>query len=191
MRIIAGASKGRRLFSPTKQKRNLIRPTSDRAREALFNIISRRIINARVLDLFAGTGALGLEALSRGAEQCLAVDNNHEALKLIRSNSDACSVADKLTLVKKNLRNGLYFLENFKPDAGFSLIFLDPPYNKGLSLKILKELADGFLLAVESTVIIEENVEIMLPVKSGCLSLQDKRVYGGTGFWFYTRNQGS
>ena len=191
MRIISGTAKGRRLFSPTKQKRNLIRPTSDRAREALFNIISRKIIKARVLDLFAGTGALGLEALSRGAEQCLAVDNNQEALKLIRTNSDACSVADKLTLVKKDLRNGLDFLRTVKPAAGFSLIFLDPPYDKGLSLKILKELADGILLTVEPTVIVEENVEIKLPAKSGCLSLQDKRVYGGTGFWFYTRHPGS
>lgn len=187
MRIIAGTAKGRRLSGPAKMKRSLIRPTSDRAREALFNIISQKIIGAQVLDLFAGTGALGLESLSRGAAACLAVDNNKESLRLIRGNSAACFFADKLTLIKRDLRKGLIFLQNFKPVSGFSLVFLDPPYNKELSSKIFKELADGSLLATQATVIIEEDGEVELPSGAGCLSLHDKRIYGGTGFWFYTR----
>ncbi len=188
MRIIAGSAGGRRLFSPAKQKRNLIRPTSDRAREALFNIISNKVNGARVLDLFAGTGALGLEALSRGAESCLAIDNNKEALRLIRANSKACNFADKFTLVKRDLRKGLGFLHSFKRKPGFSLIFLDPPYNKELSIKLLKELASGGFTARGAAVIIEEDEKVNLPDRAGCLSLHDKRIYGGTGFWFYTGN---
>ena len=142
MRIIAGTARGRRLYSPAKKKRSLIRPTSDRAREALFNIISQRINGALVLDLFAGTGALGLEALSRGAAHCLAIDNSPESLRLIRANSAACSFADKLTLVKRDLRKGLGFLQSMVSDQGFSLVFLDPPYGRKLSLRLLEELAD-------------------------------------------------
>jgi 16S rRNA (guanine966-N2)-methyltransferase len=140
-----------------------------------------------VLDLFAGTGALGLESLSRGAAACLAVDNNKESLQLIRRNSAACFFTDKLTPIKRDLRKGLIFLQNFKPASGFSLVFLDPPYNKELSSKILKELADGALLATQATVIIEEDDEVEPPSGAGCLALHDKRTYGETGFWFYTR----
>ncbi len=185
MRIIAGVARGRRLLSPAKNKQNLIRPTSDRAREALFNILGPRIAGARVLDLFAGTGALGLEALSRGAASCLAVDNNPESLRLIRANSEACNFAGRLTPVKRDLRHGLDFLRDFKKGAGFSLVFLDPPYNRELSLKILEELGAGILLEPGATVIAEEAAEVKAPDRKGCLALLDKRIYGGTAFWFY------
>ena len=190
MRIIAGTARGRRLYSPAKKKRSLIRPTSDRAREALFNIISQRINGALVLDLFAGTGALGLEALSRGAAHCLAIDNSPESLRLIRANSAACSFADKLTLVKRDLRKGLGFLQSMVSDQGFSLVFLDPPYGRKLSLRLLEELADRALVAAGARVIVEEAAEVILPERPGCLTLEDKRVYGETGFWFYSVSQG-
>ncbi len=77
----------------------------------------------------------------------------------------------------------------FKPEPGFSLVFLDPPYNKELSIKLLKELASGGLTAQGAEVIIEEDRDVSLPDRQGCLTLHDKRIYGGTGFWFYTGNQ--
>ena len=86
MRIIAGQAKGRRLQTPARSRGLVIRPTADRAREALFSILGRQIEGANVLDLFAGTGALGLEALSRGAAQAVLVDNNPQALQVIKKN---------------------------------------------------------------------------------------------------------
>ena len=111
MRIIAGTAKGRRLFSPGRHKNNLrIRPTSDRARESLFNILGPLPVKgARVLDLFAGTGALGLEALSRGAEQAVLVDNDSGAITLIHKNITICGFSERTSVLRRDLMKGLFF----------------------------------------------------------------------------------
>lgn len=187
MRIIAGTLRGRRLINPSGGKQNLlIRPTADRAREALFNIIGQRVLEARVIDFFAGTGALGLEALSRGAATAVFVDNQASALKLIENNISHFGLFDRSLIIKWDLSKGLSFLRKIAPDKGFSLIFLDPPYGKGLALKTLYELAACAYLAKDALVIAEDNSKESLPSDVGILVLEDKRCYGDTGFWLYS-----
>jgi 16S rRNA (guanine966-N2)-methyltransferase len=121
LRIVAGDLKGRRLASPTWTG---LRPTSDRLRETLFNIVGRTCVGASVLDAFAGTGAIGIEALSRGAAHVMFVDHDPRALALIRQNLDRCGVTDRYTIQRMDLaRSGLPAF----PTA-FDLMFLDPPY---------------------------------------------------------------
>lgn len=186
MRIIAGAAKGRRLFSPeTRSKRQLIRPTSDRAREALFSIIGPFVQNVLVLDLFAGTGALGLEALSRGARSTLFVDKNRSVTDLISRNIEKCGFSEASTVVKRDLTKGLSFLKKFTPPDGFTLVFLDPPYVKKMGHTVLFELGKGEFINNQCMVIAEDNSGEEFPDEIGILHLYDQRHYGDTGFWLY------
>lgn len=191
MRIIGGAARGRRLQTPAKKTSKFsgqpIRPTADRAREALFSIIGREFKGATVLDLFAGTGALGLEALSRFARQAVFVDNNPQAVKLIEKNIELCGFSDRALVLKRDLSKGLYFLEKQLPEISFSVIFIDPPYRKGLSETILHEIENTNLLSTDVLVVVEEDALSELPSKVNELKLVDQRCYGEAGFWFYRR----
>lgn len=191
MRIIGGRVKGRRLRSPSKNKTKgftqLIRPTADRAREALFNIIGREIEKARVLDLYAGTGALGLEAISRGAELAVFVDSSTAAIQIINKNINLCGFSEKTLIFKRDLSKGLSFLEKELPKGTFQVVFVDPPYRKGLSVFMLRVLGKSFLLDSQALVVIEEDVFAELPNEVDNVTLVDRRRYGETGFWFYQR----
>jgi 16S rRNA (guanine966-N2)-methyltransferase len=185
LRIIAGIARGRRLTTPIRTKgRPLIRPTSDRAREALFSIIGSETEGARVLDLFAGTGALGLEAVSRGAAQVVFVDRHRQAVSLIRENIALCRFDDQAVVLERDLLKGLSFLHE-QPGPTFSLIFLDPPYGEGLTSRLLAEIAAADCLAAGGLVVAEDAAGESLPEKCGGLVLIDQRRYGDTGFWFY------
>ena len=190
MRIIGGTAKGRRLQTPPKSTakrtgRPVIRPTADRAREALFSIIGSEVENGVVLDLFAGTGALGLEALSRGARSVVFVDKNSQSIKLIQKNIELCGFSDRSSVIKRDLAKSLSFLEKILPGKEFSIIFIDPPYKKGLSFSMMKELSSGALLAPSGLVIVEDDADIELPKSMGLLTLIDQRQYGDTGFWLF------
>jgi 16S rRNA (guanine966-N2)-methyltransferase len=189
LRIISGFAKGRKLFSPPA-KSTLIRPTSDRAREALFNILGRFVEDAKVLDLFAGTGAIGLEAFSRGASAVLFIDREPLAIALIQKNANLCLAS----------HHGSTFVDIQQQDLGdsraiqalslsspgqFDLIFADPPYNSELSLSILDAIDKSQILAEKGKLIIEERFNISLPARLSRLILVDKRKYGENGFWFY------
>ena len=126
IRIIAGRWKGRRITITTEG----IRPTGDRVRETLFNWLMPHIRDARCLDLFAGTGAMGIEALSRGAELAVFIENYNNACSVIKQNITTCSLDNKATLIKWDIQRNLDRIKSFKP--GFTLIFIDPPYNKQL-----------------------------------------------------------
>ncbi len=203
MRIISGWAKGRKLFTPPARN-NSIRPTSDRAREALFNILGEQVVGAQVLDLFAGTGALGVEALSRGAEGVCFVDFLPQALELITKNIQICMDAlyhqqsllqqgtvhpeplKPVTLLKHDLRRGLpYFSEKMRSTQGFDLIFVDPPYSQGLSRQLLLALDNSTLLHKQTMVVVEDRAKEALPEKLTRLALVDQRKYGEAGFWFY------
>lgn len=193
MRIISGQARGRKLFTPGHSAG--IRPTSDRAREALFSIIGQRVEKACVLDLYAGTGALGLEALSRGAEEVLFIDNSHAALALTRRNLELCNVKNALSkeprslIVKHDLRRGITLSQEMLRHCteGFDLIFLDPPYGKGLAEKTLLDIDSSDLCAQDSLIIAEEASGVTLPDSfPRQLKLKDQRRYGDTRFWFYT-----
>jgi 16S rRNA (guanine966-N2)-methyltransferase len=153
MRIVGGRLKGRSLASPASRD---IRPTADRLRESLFNILIHAyddpIGGARVLDLFAGTGALGIEAISRGAKFALFVDNGAEARALMRNNVEALGLGG----VTKVYRRDATQLGPAHPVEPFSLVFLDPPYAMGLADKALASLRDGGWLTPGALLIVEE-----------------------------------
>ena len=178
MRIISGKRRGMRLASVGKGDIDAhLRPTSDRVRENIFNTLGggaygNPIHNARVLDLFAGTGALGLEAWSRGAAHVTFVDDGTKALSILRQNVDLCRAdAETETLRRNATRLGSCSV------TPFDLVFLDPPYGKGLGEKALKSAVNGGWLAKESLIIWEENSR-QIPPES--FEFQDHRRYGDT-----------
>ena len=184
LRIIAGKYKGLRL--DTLRGRRL-RPTADRVREAIFNILGYDLSELWVLDLFAGTGAMGLEALSRGAGFVVMVEQHPAAIRLIGRNLAACGNPEHVRVYKLDLRRGLKGLR--KQDYSFDLVFLDPPYGRGLSQRCLDQLGTGKLLNTAATVVSEHAVEENLTSTYGCLHLQTMRIYGTTGVSFYKRGE--
>lgn len=153
VRIVAGKFKGRRLTEP---KSDAIRPTSDRARETMFNILQHgcnvSFEGARILDLFAGTGALGLEALSRGAAFCLFVEDAAEARALIRTNVETFGQMGHTKIYRRNATS----LGASEGLGTFDLALLDPPYDKGLGEAALQALAQGGWLRADAIVVLEE-----------------------------------
>lgn len=185
MRIIGGSAKGRRLRAPGRQFGLAVRPTSDRAREALFNIIRAEVAAAAVLDLFAGTGALGLEALSRGAASVLFVESDRAVAELIHCNAELCGFADRTRLVARDLSRGISFLKALTPPGGFDLVFLDPPYGHGLAEKVLTELPTLDIVKQSGLLVAEAGSKETLPAMAGPFGCVDQRRYGETGFWLY------
>ena len=153
MRIVGGRLRGRALAAPKSQS---IRPTADRLRESLFNILMHAygdpVTGARVLDLYAGTGALGLEAVSRGAAFALFVDDGAEARALLRQNVEALGLA----AVTRIFRRDATKLGPAHPIEPFSLVFLDPPYGKGLAEKALTSARQGGWLTDNALIVVEE-----------------------------------
>jgi 16S rRNA (guanine966-N2)-methyltransferase len=153
MRIVGGTFRGRALAGPSSLA---IRPTADRLRESIFNILAHAygdpVTDARVLDLFAGTGALGLEALSRGATFALFVDDGAEARAIIRQNVQTLGVAG----VSRIFRRDATKLGDVHPNDPFSLVFLDPPYGKGLAEKALASARAGGWLTDDALVVVED-----------------------------------
>ena len=185
MRIISGSARGRKLLAPGQRFGALIRPTSDRAREAIFSILATKVVGARVLDLYAGTGALGLEALSRGALSTVFVDGQRSVIALIDRNIALCNFAERATVLQRDLTRGLAFLTAMQPAGGFDLVFLDPPYGSTLALNSLESLANGNFLAAKGIVVLEDAAEAQYPEIMGSLACFDRRRYGEAGFWLY------
>jgi 16S rRNA (guanine966-N2)-methyltransferase len=189
VRIVSGIARGRALFTPPTNESN-IRPTSDKAREALFSILGRVVDGAKVLDLFAGTGALGLEAFSRGAASVVFVDVDRKARELIRRNISRLfsdfSNDETLQVLADDLSGTLWQskLRRLAPQ-GFDLIFADPPYGQDLSLATLVALDKSPLLAESGMLVLEERFNIALPQQLHRLCQVDQRRYGETGLRFY------
>ncbi|MEL7253366.1 MAG: 16S rRNA (guanine(966)-N(2))-methyltransferase RsmD [Pseudomonadota bacterium] len=181
MRIIGGSFRGRRLASVGKGDAAAhLRPTSDRVRESLFNIIESNhadaLDGAIVLDVFAGTGALGLEALSRGADHVTFIDQGRAALKLLHANIATCGAEGATRVVPRDAR---------KPGPAAqpaSLIFLDPPYGKALGERALAALAENDWIAPGALIIWEDNAPVVAPPSFTAL---DERRYGDTVIKLY------
>ena len=152
MRVITGTARGRRLKTPENYD---IRPTTDNVKEALFNIIQFDIEGRRVLDLFAGTGQLGIEALSRGAKSCVFIDESREALKIVRENLKTCGLTG--TVLQQNA------VDYLRQGGTFDLIFVDPPYDAGLYEPVLKTLNSVDNLSDGGIIICEARRETVLP----------------------------
>ncbi|HEY7957651.1 MAG TPA: 16S rRNA (guanine(966)-N(2))-methyltransferase RsmD [Polyangia bacterium] len=184
MRIIAGTAGGRRLRTP---RGDATRPTADRVREALFNILlARGPAPERVLDLYAGTGALGLEALSRGAHQAVFVDEAEDAIALISENALALGFSAACQPVRERVHT---FLKR-PPAAPFGWIFLDPPYATRPSEKemdrALALLGAGRWLAPDGVVVAEHEWRTAPAERHGALALSDRRRYGQTAVSIFT-----
>jgi len=188
VRITGGSARGRKLLSP---KSDQIRPTCDRVREALFNILGSDLQGARVLDCFAGTGALGIEALSRGADFALFVDQSLEAGRLIESNLRSTMATPRAAFERLNLASVTSLrpiLRHLPPGSHFDCIFMDPPYRKDLALKVLTMIDQDDILEPGGMVVAEEQFQVALPQCIGTLHLMDHRRYGETGLWFFKRD---
>ena len=181
MRIIGGRFGGRTLAAPKSQN---VRPTSDRLRESLFNILAHGydddpITGVRVLDLFAGTGAFGLEAMSRGAAFALFIDDGAEARALIRQNVEALGLGGITRIFRRDATR----LGDVHPNEPFGLVFLDPPYRKGLAEKSLVSLRDGGWLTPGARVIVEEAADAGFAPPQGYAEIERRR-YDDTEFTF-------
>ncbi|MDT8336109.1 MAG: RsmD family RNA methyltransferase, partial [Desulfurivibrionaceae bacterium] len=132
-----------------------------------------------------GTGAMGLEALSRGSVGAVFVDDTAAATRLIKKNLDLCNFSDRARVVKRDLLKSLAFLGKLRPLAGFDLIFVDPPYRREISIKIMNNLGKSTLLAKDGLLIVEEAGEIELPDDLGNLTMIDRRLYGDTAIHLY------
>lgn len=180
MRIVAGKFRGRRLEAPETSG---IRPTADRVREALFSIIASRVPGALVLDLFAGTGALGLEALSRGAIRAVFVDQGAEAVRIIRANVRRLGVSDQAEVLHGDVSRFARRLA--ERNACFDLLFMDPPYGKGY-IEITMPLLG--VLALPHALLIAEHPAKAVPPES-CAEWHhvDTRTYGDSAISFYSQ----
>lgn len=176
MRIVGGRLRGRILHAP---KSRAIRPSADRLRESLFNILAHAygdpVNGARVLDLFAGTGALGLEAMSRGAEFALFVDDAAEARALIRENIAALGLGGVTRIFRRDAAK----LGPAHPLQPFTLVFLDPPYGQGLAERALASAAEGQWLAPGALIVVEESRDARFAPPQG-FAESERRVYDDT-----------
>jgi len=181
MRIIGGTLKGKRLSS---LRGNHIRPTADRLRESIFNILSGRIAGASVLDLFSGTGAFGIEALSRGAAFAVLIDKYRNAVRLIEKNVRACALEKKAKIIQWDITRNLKCLGAFKQI--FELVFMDPPYGQMTLAKTLKNLDRSDSLNQGALLVIEHSMLEQLDFETGRFSVTDQRKYGKTLVSFLT-----
>ncbi|OAT81833.1 16S rRNA (guanine(966)-N(2))-methyltransferase RsmD [Desulfotomaculum copahuensis] len=183
MRVIAGTARGRRLKAPRGWPG---RPTADRVKEALFNILAARVPGSSFLDLFAGTGNVGIEALSRGAERAVFVEKDGRAVRAIEENLAATGLEGRAQVLKRDMPAALAEM------AGrncFDLIFVDPPYGRALEKKALDLIGGNGLLASGGWVIVESGKREILPREAAGLILFRQERYGDTMLSLYVPAQ--
>jgi 16S rRNA (guanine(966)-N(2))-methyltransferase RsmD len=179
LRIIAGRLKGRRLITPTWEG---LRPTSDKLRETLFNVIAPRVAGARVLDGYAGTGALGIEALSRGASDVAFIEQDPRAARLIAENLAHCGLTDGYVIIRAPVERGLASLRAGAAFMPFDLMLLDPPYDEHLEA-VLGAVAGA--LAPGGLVVLEHARRQQPPARAGRLALRRDLTSGDSALAFY------
>ena len=179
MRVIAGQLRGFVIRAPAG---SVARPTYDRVRESVFSIIEPTIDGAAVLDLFAGSGSLGIESLSRGANRATFVEIDPAILSVVRGNVERLGLAGQCRLIRGD---ALTVLKRAVPGGPFNIAFVDPPYSSGLAARALELLADGGNLAHEAIVVVEHASADTLPEVVGRLGLSRSKRYGSTAVDFY------
>lgn len=181
MRVISGSARGRTLKSPGEATR----PITDRVKTSLFNILSTRVIDANVLDLFAGAGSVGIEALSRGARAATFVELDRQALDAIRANLTLTRLADRARIVRQDV---FKFIAQSAPDK-YDLIYVAPPQYKGLWVKTLAALDRGDLLAPGGTIVAQIHPKEYAAMELERFEVVDRRKYGSTLLCFYRTRQ--
>ena len=185
MRVISGTIKGRRLQTVSGCA---VRPTSDRVKESMFNILADRCRDAKVLDLYAGSGALGIEAISRGAGSVVFIDSSKHALTVLRQNLKHCNIEKQARVIRHNIERNLNCLE--ESGLSFDMIFMDPPYRRNLVAKTLRHLMRCDVLANHGIIIAEHEPRCPIDLSGICLTLIDTRRYGSTQLSFFTESHG-
>ncbi len=178
MRVITGEARGRKLLEPSGRD---IRPTTYKVKEAMFNIVQFAVPGARVLDLFAGTGQLGIEALSRGARECVFVDRSQEAQQLIKRNLEAVGFLPRACAIRTD---SLTYLQS---GGQFDLVFVDPPYGAGLLEKVLEQAWTYNTLKKDGIMICESDKSLTLSPPEGRCSVKREYLYGRVKLTTITR----
>lgn len=179
MRVISGTAKGTKLNSIESLS---TRPTLDRVKEALFNIIQTHLQCSNVLDLFAGSGALGIEALSRGAENCTFCDKSYEAVKMLKQNLQKTKFENKATVLIKDYKKSIKILEKDK----FDIIFIDPPYKQNIAVDSIKLILEHNIFAKDGIIVLETDEEEreIKELENINLEVYDVRKYGRVSLIF-------
>ncbi|MDH4162097.1 MAG: 16S rRNA (guanine(966)-N(2))-methyltransferase RsmD [Nitrospirota bacterium] len=181
MRVTGGTGRGKRLRVPAGDR---VRPTSDKVKQALFNILGDRVTGTAFLDLFAGAGGVGIEALSRGASRVVFVDDDRKSLKVIRLNVEDSGFGDRAEVIAAKAES---FIR--KSEERFAVIFLDPPYSLEIR-PLLEQIADSDLLEPDAVVVAEHFKKQSSPAQAGMLTRYREAVYGDTVLAFYKKETG-
>lgn len=179
VRVISGSARGLKLNTPGDDR---VRPTTDRVKESMFNIVQDWVYDSQVLDLFAGSGALGIEALSRGASQAVFCDNSLDSIKIIKSNIEKARVADRSQIVSGDFKRCLRDME--AKNQSFDMIFVDPPYYEGLFEEVLDTIRSCKILKKDGIVIVEHDAKKPIGQVEG-LEVYKEKKYGITMLTFY------
>ena len=180
MRVISGKARGLKLNTP---KNDDVRPTTDRVKESLFNMINSYIMESDILDLFAGTGSLGIECLSRGANQCIFVDNSKESINIVKSNIKKARVENESIVLNLDFKSAINSLSS--KNKQFDVIFMDPPYYKNMFSDALSAVDNNNLLKEDGIIVVEHDTVDKFPDNMGRLYKSREKKYGNTTLTFY------
>ncbi|MEG2984036.1 MAG: 16S rRNA (guanine(966)-N(2))-methyltransferase RsmD [Peptostreptococcaceae bacterium] len=180
MRVISGKARGLKLNAPKNED---VRPTTDRVKESLFNIINGYIIDGEVLDLFAGTGSLGIECLSRGADKSVFVDVNRSSIDIVKSNIKKARVDQNSEVINLDYKSAIDKLKNTLHK--FDIIFMDPPYYENIFIDALKKVEESNILKVDGIIVVEHDTKQEFPENIGRLVKNKSKKYGNTTLTFY------
>ena len=180
LRVISGKARGLKLDSPKNQD---VRPTTDRVKESLFNIINPYIRESNILDLFAGTGSLGIECLSRGAKNCVFVDKSKDSINIIKSNVKKARVENESTILNIDFKDAVKRLSS--QNQKFDVIFMDPPYYENMFIECLKIIDELNLLYEDGIIIVEHDTKDLFDESIGNLVKSRDKKYGNTTLTFY------
>lgn len=180
MRVISGKARGLKLNTPKNED---VRPTTDRVKESLFNIINGYIIDGEVLDLFAGTGSLGIECLSRGANKCVFVDVSKTSIDIVKSNIKKARVEDNAEILNIDYKSAIDKVKN--KTYKFDIIFMDPPYYENMFMDALKKIDESDILKDDGIIVVEHDTKQKFPESIGKLIKDRSKKYGNTTLTFY------
>ena len=180
MRVISGKARGLKLNAPKNQD---VRPTTDRVKESLFNMINSYIMDSNILDLFAGTGSLGIECLSRGAKNCVFVDKSKDSINIVRSNVKKARVENESTILNVDFKDAVKRLST--QNQKFDVIFMDPPYYENMFIECLKSIDKFNLLDEDGIIVVEHDTKDLFEDSIGRLNKSREKKYGNTTLTFY------
>ena len=180
LRVISGKARGLKLDTPKNQD---VRPTTDRVKESLFNMINSYIMDSNILDLFAGTGSLGIECLSRGAKNCVFVDKSKDSINIVRSNVKKARVENESTILNVDFKDAVKRLST--QNQKFDVIFMNPPYYENMFIECLKSIDKFNLLDEDGIIVVEHDTKDLFEDSIGRLNKSREKKYGNTTLTFY------